>query len=132
MRQSLPTAGPTWLCLCDWEHWQLQVDTKSVGKVHGHHEGEPDLLPDLPPSDHLLSLPSLILFPFSFLLQSKQIFPFFDIPYQGLSTGDLEEDTRFLEYFVSQGFEFFCSQSLSKNFGIYGMVWAEGKGRAWC
>ncbi|KAB0390948.1 hypothetical protein E2I00_011104 [Balaenoptera physalus] len=53
------------------------------------------------------------------LMKSKQIFPFFDIPYQGLATGDLEEDSRFLQYFVSQGFEFFCSQSLSKNFGIY-------------
>ncbi|XP_027455584.1 putative aspartate aminotransferase, cytoplasmic 2 isoform X1 [Zalophus californianus] len=52
-------------------------------------------------------------------MKSKQIFPFFDIPNQGLSTGDLEEDTGFLEYFVSQGFEFFCSQSLSKTFGIY-------------
>ncbi|XP_077925733.1 putative aspartate aminotransferase, cytoplasmic 2 [Halichoerus grypus] len=52
-------------------------------------------------------------------MKSKQIFPFFDIPNQGLSTGDLEEDTRFLQYFVSQGFEFFCSQSLSKTFGIY-------------
>ncbi|XP_020750475.1 putative aspartate aminotransferase, cytoplasmic 2 isoform X4 [Odocoileus virginianus] len=38
---------------------------------------------------------------------------------KGLSTGDLEEDAIFLQYFVSQGFEFFCSQSLSKNFGIY-------------
>ncbi|XP_020750471.1 putative aspartate aminotransferase, cytoplasmic 2 isoform X2 [Odocoileus virginianus] len=53
------------------------------------------------------------------LMKSKEIFPFFDIPYQGLSTGDLEEDAIFLQYFVSQGFEFFCSQSLSKNFGIY-------------
>ncbi|EFB22476.1 hypothetical protein PANDA_005483, partial [Ailuropoda melanoleuca] len=52
-------------------------------------------------------------------LKSKQIFPFFDIPNQGLSTGDLEEDTGFLQYFVSQDFEFFCSQSLSKTFGIY-------------
>ncbi|XP_021537186.1 putative aspartate aminotransferase, cytoplasmic 2 [Neomonachus schauinslandi] len=52
-------------------------------------------------------------------MKSKQIFPFFDIPNQGLSTGDLEEDTGFLQYFVSQGFEFFCSQSLSKTFGIY-------------
>ncbi|XP_060509578.2 putative aspartate aminotransferase, cytoplasmic 2 isoform X1 [Panthera onca] len=52
-------------------------------------------------------------------MKRKQIFPFFDIPYQGLSTGDLEEDTNFLQYFVSQGFEFFCSQSLSKTFGIY-------------
>nr|XP_019603692.1 PREDICTED: putative aspartate aminotransferase, cytoplasmic 2 [Rhinolophus sinicus] len=60
-----------------------------------------------------------ILFSFSFFLQSKQIFPFFDIPYQGLSTGDLEEDTKFLQYFVSGGFEFFCNQSLSNNFGIY-------------
>lgn len=38
---------------------------------------------------------------FSFLFQSKQLFPFFDIPCQGLSTGDLEEDTRLLQYFVS-------------------------------
>ncbi|XP_016814829.2 putative aspartate aminotransferase, cytoplasmic 2 isoform X3 [Pan troglodytes] len=53
------------------------------------------------------------------VVESKQIFPFFDIPCQGLYTSDLEEDTRILQYFVSQGFEFFCSQSLSKNFGIY-------------
>ncbi|XP_005398477.1 PREDICTED: putative aspartate aminotransferase, cytoplasmic 2 isoform X1 [Chinchilla lanigera] len=52
-------------------------------------------------------------------MKSKQIFPFFDIPCQGLSTGDLEEDAGILQYFVSWGFEFFCSQSLSKNFGIY-------------
>ncbi|XP_034376818.1 putative aspartate aminotransferase, cytoplasmic 2 [Arvicanthis niloticus] len=53
------------------------------------------------------------------IIKSKQIFPFFDIPSQGLSSGDLEEDTKLLQYFVSLGFEFFCSQSLSKNFGIY-------------
>ncbi|XP_050002763.1 putative aspartate aminotransferase, cytoplasmic 2 isoform X2 [Alexandromys fortis] len=53
------------------------------------------------------------------IIKSKHLFPFFDIPCQGLSTGDLEEDTRLLQYFVSLGFEFFCSQSLSKNFGIY-------------
>ncbi|KAM4802714.1 putative aspartate aminotransferase, cytoplasmic 2 [Urocitellus parryii] len=52
-------------------------------------------------------------------IKNKRIFPFFDIPSQGLSTGDLEEDAEILQYFVSQGFEFFCSQSLSKNFGIY-------------
>ncbi|XP_004637348.2 putative aspartate aminotransferase, cytoplasmic 2 [Octodon degus] len=52
-------------------------------------------------------------------MKSKQIFPFLDIPCQGLSTGDLEEDAGVLQYFVSWGFEFFCSQCLSKNFGIY-------------
>ncbi|XP_038950478.1 putative aspartate aminotransferase, cytoplasmic 2 isoform X1 [Rattus norvegicus] len=55
------------------------------------------------------------------IIKSKQIFPFFDIPCQGLSTGDLEEDSKFLQHFVSLGFEFFCSQSLSKNFGIYAL-----------
>ncbi|XP_006170714.1 putative aspartate aminotransferase, cytoplasmic 2 isoform X2 [Tupaia chinensis] len=38
---------------------------------------------------------------------------------KGLYTGDLEEDAKILQYFVSHGFEFFCSQSLSRNFGIY-------------
>nr|XP_012618413.1 putative aspartate aminotransferase, cytoplasmic 2 isoform X2 [Microcebus murinus] len=52
-------------------------------------------------------------------LKSKQIFPFFDVPCQGLHSGDLEEDTKILRYFVSSGFEFFCSQSLSRSFGIY-------------
>lgn len=102
-----------------------------MGKVDGHHEGEADIQLTLSSlSPETISSTNLILFLFSFLLQKKQIFPFFDIPFQGLSTGDLEEDTRFLQYFVSQGFEFFCSQSLSKTFGIYGMVWAEGQGRA--
>ncbi|XP_008070563.1 putative aspartate aminotransferase, cytoplasmic 2 [Carlito syrichta] len=53
------------------------------------------------------------------IMKSKRVFPFFDIPCQGFYTGNLEEDTRILQYFVSQGFEFFCSQSLSKIFGIY-------------
>lgn len=80
----------------------------------------PPLTSAFPPSS------SLRLSGFSFRFQSKQLFPFFDIACQGLSTGDLEEDTRLLQYFVSLGFEFFCSQALSKNFGIYGMIWAEG------
>ncbi|XP_007933247.1 putative aspartate aminotransferase, cytoplasmic 2 [Orycteropus afer afer] len=53
------------------------------------------------------------------IMKSKQIFPFFDIPNQGFSSGDLNEDSKILRYFVAKGFEFFCSQSLSKNFGIY-------------
>ncbi|KAG8512491.1 putative aspartate aminotransferase, cytoplasmic 2, partial [Galemys pyrenaicus] len=53
------------------------------------------------------------------VVENKQIFPFFDINWQGFLTGDLDEDTRFLNYFVCHGFEFFCSQYLSKSFGIY-------------
>ncbi|XP_069872138.1 putative aspartate aminotransferase, cytoplasmic 2 [Dipodomys merriami] len=54
-----------------------------------------------------------------YTIKSRQIFPFFDFPCQGLNTGDLEEEAIILQYFVSQGLEFFCSQSLSQNFGIY-------------
>ncbi|XP_055972640.1 putative aspartate aminotransferase, cytoplasmic 2 [Sorex fumeus] len=56
---------------------------------------------------------------FMSILKSKNIFPFFDVPSQGFFSGDLEEDTRFLQYFVHHRFEFFCSQFLSRNFGIY-------------
>ncbi|XP_004383484.1 putative aspartate aminotransferase, cytoplasmic 2 [Trichechus manatus latirostris] len=53
------------------------------------------------------------------IMKRKKMFPFFDISSQGFSSGNLNEDSRILRYFVAQGFEFFCSQSLSKNFGIY-------------
>ncbi|XP_062069803.1 putative aspartate aminotransferase, cytoplasmic 2 [Lepus europaeus] len=53
------------------------------------------------------------------IMKSKRIFLFLDAPCQGFYTGDLEQDVRILRFFVSRGFEFFCSQSLSKNFGIY-------------
>ncbi|XP_006900373.1 PREDICTED: putative aspartate aminotransferase, cytoplasmic 2 [Elephantulus edwardii] len=53
------------------------------------------------------------------IMKKKRIFPFFDIPSQGFSSGDLSDDSTILQFFVAQGFEFFCSQTLSKNFGIY-------------
>lgn len=82
-------------------------------------------LPHLSPSGFRPS----VLLRFSFRSpQSKRVFLFLDIPCQGFYTGDLEQDVRILRYFVSRGFEFFCSQSLSKNFGIYGTVWAAGRG----
>lgn len=42
-----------------------------------------------------------------------------DIAYQGFATGDLEADAWAPRYFASRGFEFFCAQSYSKNFGLY-------------
>lgn len=67
MRRSLPIGGPRWLYLCAREHWLLQVDTMSVDKVDGHHEGEPSVSLDfLSPST--ITVISLTLFSFSFLL----------------------------------------------------------------
>ncbi|KAJ3337371.1 Aspartate aminotransferase, cytoplasmic [Gonapodya sp. JEL0774] len=50
----------------------------------------------------------------------KQLFPFFDIAYQGFATGSLERDAWAARYFLDQGFEIFFAQSYSKNMGLYG------------
>uniref|UniRef100_A0A452IZY9 aspartate transaminase n=1 Tax=Gopherus agassizii TaxID=38772 RepID=A0A452IZY9_9SAUR len=49
----------------------------------------------------------------------KRLFPFFDVPAQGLASGDLDRDAWALRHFVAQGFELFCAQSFSKTFGLY-------------
>lgn len=60
--------------------------------------------------------PALTCFPSS---QRRFLFPFFDSAYQGFASGDLEKDAWAVRYFVSEGFELFCAQSFSKNFGLY-------------
>lgn len=52
-------------------------------------------------------------------LQRRSLFAFFDSAYQGFASGNLERDAWAVRYFVSQGFEMFCAQSFSKNFGLY-------------
>jgi len=46
---------------------------------------------------------------------------FFDSTYQGLVSGDLDEDAWPVRYFAAAGMEFFAAQSFSKNFGLYGI-----------
>ncbi|XP_056326524.1 aspartate aminotransferase, cytoplasmic [Danio aesculapii] len=53
------------------------------------------------------------------VMKRKNLFAFFDSAYQGFASGDLEKDAWAVRYFVSQGFELFCAQSFSKNFGLY-------------
>ena len=53
------------------------------------------------------------------ICRANQLFPFFDCAYQGFASGCLDTDAWAVRYFVSQGFELFCSQSFSKNFGLY-------------
>lgn len=97
-------------CKLTHSQWTKVVSIMKVSSAH--------------PSPTLwLPWPELALF--YFLVQNKRIFLFLDAPCQGFYTGDLEQDVRILRFFVSRGFEFFCSQSLSKNFGIYGMGWAD-------
>merc|ERR1719215_1018992 len=53
------------------------------------------------------------------LMERKKLFPFFDCAYQGFASGCLDTDAWAVRYFVDRGFELFCSQSFSKNFGLY-------------
>lgn len=54
------------------------------------------------------------------LMVEKKLFPFFDCAYQGFASGDLDKDAWSVRYFADErNFELFCSQSFSKNFGLY-------------
>lgn len=53
------------------------------------------------------------------VMKRRFLFPFFDSAYQGFASGNLDKDAWAVRYFVSQGFELFCAQSFSKNFGLY-------------
>nr|XP_020841171.1 putative aspartate aminotransferase, cytoplasmic 2 isoform X2 [Phascolarctos cinereus] len=53
------------------------------------------------------------------VMKRKQIFLFFDVLDQGFISGDPDRDNKILRYFVTQGFEFFCSQCFSSSFGLY-------------
>ncbi|KAG5266329.1 hypothetical protein AALO_G00229780 [Alosa alosa] len=53
------------------------------------------------------------------VMKRRNLFVFFDSAYQGFASGSLDKDAWAVRYFVSQGFEMFCAQSFSKNFGLY-------------
>ncbi|XP_069467639.1 aspartate aminotransferase, cytoplasmic [Ambystoma mexicanum] len=53
------------------------------------------------------------------VMKRRYLFPFFDSAYQGFASGNLDKDAWAVRYFVSEGFELFCAQSFSKNFGLY-------------
>ncbi|KAH8901124.1 PLP-dependent transferase [Thozetella sp. PMI_491] len=55
------------------------------------------------------------------LFESKEVFTFFDMAYQGFASGDLDADAWAVRHFYGRNtLEFAVAQSFSKNFGIYG------------
>jgi aspartate aminotransferase len=56
------------------------------------------------------------------LCQRKQLFPFFDMAYQGFASGDPVQDAWAIRYFfeLQPRLEMAVAQSFSKNFGLYG------------
>lgn len=54
------------------------------------------------------------------IVEERKLIPFFDCAYQGFASGDLDADAWAVRYFVNERkMEIFCSQSFSKNFGLY-------------
>ena len=52
-------------------------------------------------------------------MKANELFPFFDIAYQGLGRS-VEDDAEPIRLFVDLGFEMVACQSFSKNHGLYG------------
>lgn len=54
------------------------------------------------------------------LCKDKQLFPFFDMAYQGFSSGDINKDAAGLRQFIADGHNPIITQSYAKNMGLYG------------
>lgn len=56
------------------------------------------------------------------IMKRRQLFPFFDAAYLGFNSGDLDNDTYAIRYFVNElDMEAAVSVSFAKNMGLYGI-----------
>ncbi|CAL1378488.1 unnamed protein product [Linum trigynum] len=54
------------------------------------------------------------------LFKMKNHFPFFDMAYQGLATGDVDKDASSIRIFLEDGHLIGCAQSFTKTMGLFG------------
>lgn len=54
------------------------------------------------------------------VMKENDLFPFFDVAYQGFASGSLETDGYGLRHFVKEGFQMVIAQSFAKTMGLYG------------
>jgi len=54
------------------------------------------------------------------LIKKKNLFPYFDMAYQGFASGDFDKDAFAVRLFVNEGHEIALAQSFAKNMGLYG------------
>ncbi|KAI1285188.1 Aspartate aminotransferase, mitochondrial [Halotydeus destructor] len=54
------------------------------------------------------------------VIKSRNLFPFFDMAYQGFASGDVDKDATALRMFIEDGHQVALSQSFAKNMGLYG------------
>ena len=53
------------------------------------------------------------------IVEQNELFPLFDMAYQGFVSGNTDIDAWSVRYFLSRGMEMFLCQSFAKNFGLY-------------
>ncbi|XP_039279683.1 aspartate aminotransferase, mitochondrial [Nilaparvata lugens] len=56
----------------------------------------------------------------SALIKSKNLFPFFDMAYQGFASGNVDNDAFAVRMFLEEGHDIILAQSFAKNMGLYG------------
>lgn len=56
----------------------------------------------------------------SALIKKKNLFPFFDMAYQGFASGSVDRDAFAVRLFVKEGHQIALAQSYAKNMGLYG------------
>jgi aspartate aminotransferase len=54
------------------------------------------------------------------VIKQKQLFPYFDMAYQGFASGDFDKDAAALRLFLKDGHQVALAQSFAKNMGLYG------------
>lgn len=56
----------------------------------------------------------------SALIKKKNLFPFFDMAYQGFASGSVDRDALAVRLFIKDGHQIALAQSYAKNMGLYG------------
>jgi len=54
------------------------------------------------------------------VMKDRQLYPFFDMAYQGFASGDTVKDAFAVRHFIEQGHQVALCQSFAKNMGLYG------------
>ncbi|KAK3727544.1 hypothetical protein QZH41_018647, partial [Actinostola sp. cb2023] len=54
------------------------------------------------------------------VVKKRNLFPFFDMAYQGFASGDAAKDAQAVRHFIEQGHSMVLAQSFAKNMGLYG------------
>jgi aspartate/tyrosine/aromatic aminotransferase len=54
------------------------------------------------------------------VIKKRNLYPYFDMAYQGFASGDINKDAYALRLFIKDGHKLCLAQSFAKNMGLYG------------